>query len=147
MPVVLAQVTDQPLDADALVALVQSPTSGAVACFFGQIRDHDPEASGEVVGITYTHHPDAGRLIGEIVARVVAGIDGDGVALVAAAHRVGRLEVGDLALGVVVATPHRGLGFELCPAIVEAIKEELPIWKQQFEADGRAVWSALGVDQ
>ena len=39
MPVVLAQVTDQPLDADALVALVQSPTSGAVACFFGQIRD------------------------------------------------------------------------------------------------------------
>lgn len=147
MPVVLAQVTDQPLDADALVALVQSPTSGAVACFFGKIRDHDPEASGQVVGINYTHHPDADRLIGEIVARVVSAADLHGVSLVAAAHRVGRLEVDDFALVVAVATPHRELGFALCSAVVEAIKDELPVWKQQFEADGRTAWSGLGLER
>lgn len=147
MPVVHAQVTDQPLDAAALVALVGDPAAGAVACFFGQIRDHDPEASGEVTGIDYSHHPDADRLIGEIVARVVGELDSDGVARVAAAHRVGKLAVGELALVVAVATPHRQLGFALCPAIVEAIKDELPIWKRQFEHDGRTVWSGLGLEQ
>jgi len=145
MPVVHARVTDQPLDAAELTAMVSTPSAGALTCFYGQIRDHDPEASGEVTGIDYTRHPDSDRMIGEIVGRVVDAHDPEGVASVVAVHRVGRLEVGELALVVVVATPHRQLGFALCPAIVEAIKDELPVWKQQFEADGRAVWSGLGL--
>lgn len=145
MPIVHASVTDQELDTAEFISMVSGPTAGALSCFFGQIRDHDPEASGQVTGIEYTQHPDADRLIGQIIERVVAAIDPEGVALVAAAHRVGRLEVGDVALVVTVATPHRELGFVLCQAIVEAIKRELPIWKQQFEADGRAVWSGLGL--
>ena len=45
-----------------------------------------------------------------------------------------------------VATPHRKLGFAVCEAVVEAIKDELPIWKQQEEVDGRQVWSNLGLE-
>ncbi len=145
MPVVRAEVTAEPLDPAAHLALVDSPRTGAVASFVGRVRDHDPEASGEVTGIAYTHHPDAGRLVGEIVGRVVADLDPDGEALVAVSHRVGRLAIGDVALLCVVASPHRELAFRLCPAVVEAIKAELPIWKQQFEASGRTTWSQLGL--
>lgn len=146
MPLIQAGVTTDPLDVEVLRASVESPTAGAVTCFIGQIRDHDPEADGVVTGIDYTHHPDADRLIGPIAERVLQRLDPDGLARVSAMHRVGRLDVGELALVVCVSTAHRRLSFDLCEAVVEAIKAELPIWKQQFEATGRQVWSNLGVE-
>lgn len=145
MAVVLTAVTGEVLDVAAHLAAVEDERAGAVACFIGRIRNHDPEATGEVAEIDYTHHPDADRLLAEIVARVVAEHDPAGEASVAASHRVGRLGVGDVALVCCVATPHRALAFALCAAVVEAIKAELPIWKQQFESSGRAVWSQLGL--
>ena len=126
MGVVLARVTTDPIDLATHLAAVEGPDAGAVASFCGTIRDHDPEAAGVVTGIDYTCHPDADRLI-------------------AVSHRVGRLEVGEIALIACVASAHRGPAFAVCQAVVERIKGELPIWKQQFEADGRAVWSGLGL--
>lgn len=145
MPLIHAGVTTATLDVDALRSAVESPTAGAVTCFIGQIRDHDPEADGVVTGIDYTHHPDANRLIGHIVSRVLDQVDPDALSRVSAVHRVGHLDVGDLALVVCVSTAHRRQAFDICEAVVEAIKAELPIWKQQFEATGRQVWSNLGV--
>ena len=145
MSLVHASVTTEPLDLDALRALVDTPRAGATVCFVGQIRDHDPEARGEVVSIDYSAHPEAPAMIGPIVESVLARRDPQGEAVVAAAHRIGHLAVGDLALVVCVGTPHRELGFRVCEEVVEAIKAELPIWKQQQEADGRQVWSNLGI--
>jgi len=146
MPVVAAFVTDAPLDLPALLASVEDAGSGAVVNFVGRIRDHDPEAAGQVVALDYTAHPDAPRIIGEIADRVAAELDPAGEARIAVAHRIGRLVVGDLALVACVASPHRALGFALCAELVEAVKRDLPIWKQQFEADGRQVWSNLGLE-
>lgn len=147
MPVVHADVVERPLDAAALVALVDTPRAGAVATFVGRIRDHDPEASGEVVALDYTAHPDAPRLIGEIARAVAAEVDADGEALVALEHRIGAgLGVGELAIVVAVSSPHRRRAFALCEALVERVKVELPVWKHQHEASGRATWSNLGLD-
>lgn len=139
-----AWVSAEPIDLPALFARVDAPTHGAVTSFIGQVRDHDPEARGRVVALRYTCHPDAPALIEQIVARTVAEHDPAGEADVAAAHRVGDLDVGDLALVVAVGSAHRDLTFTLCRAVVEAIKHELPVWKQQFEADGSHAWSGLG---
>lgn len=139
-----AWVSAEPIDLPALLARVDDPTHGAVTSFVGQVRDHDPEARGRVVALRYTCHPDAPALIEQIVARTVAEHDPAGEADVAAAHRVGDLDVGDLALVVAVGSAHRDLTFTLCRAVVEAIKHELPVWKQQFEADGSHAWSGLG---
>lgn len=147
MPLVHATVTTEVLDLDQLRNMVDSPRAGATLCFVGQIRDHDPEAQGPVASIDYTAHPDAPAMIGPIIEKVLAELDPDGEALVSAEHRIGHLEVGELALVVCVATPHRKLGFRLCDQVVEAIKAELPIWKQQEEVDGRQVWSNLGLDR
>ena len=143
MPAVLARVSDAVIDRDELVGAVDGGDAGAICVFLGQIRNHDPEATGEVVAIDYTCHPDADRMIGEIAAQQCERLDPEGTARVAVVHRVGHLGVGDLAFAVAVSAGHRGLGFDLIRAVVDATKAELPVWKHQFEAGGRAVWSNL----
>lgn len=138
-----AWIATEAIDLPAMLASVDAPAHGAVASFVGQVRDHDPEATGEVVALRYSCHPDAQRFIDEVVARTVAAHDPEGTTDVSATHRIGDLDVGDLALVVVVGSAHRDLAFTLCRAVVEAIKHELPVWKQQFVADGTHAWSGL----
>ena len=146
MGLVHAVVTTEPLDVAWHANAVVTPRAGALASFTGIIRDHDPEASGEVVGIDYSHHPDAGAMLVRIAERVLAERDQAGQASVAVSHRVGHLDVGEVALACAVATPHRAEAFALCEALVEAVKAELPIWKHQTEASGRTVWSRWSSD-
>lgn len=145
MGCVRAVVSSDVIDPAEHFALVQNEQAGAVASFLGTIRNHDPEAEGEVTGIDYSYHPDAEQILAQIVADVLVELDPADQAQVAVTHRVGRLDVGELALVCVVATPHRAEAFDICRAVVEQIKVRLPIWKQQFEADGRQIWSQLGL--
>ena len=143
MGVVLAEVTDSAVTAAELLDLVRRSDAGAVALFVGVVRDHDPQASRAVVSLDYTCHPSAPERMREIVAGVLASADpGDGCT-VAAAHRIGHLVVGDVAFVVAVSAPHRQLAFAVCEQVVEAVKAGLPVWKQQFEADGSYRWSGL----
>lgn len=136
--VVRADVIDTPLDTDALVAEVNDDRCGAVASFFGVIRNHD--GGHDVTGIEYSHHPSANRVIAEIAA----GFTGrDGVHAISVVHRVGTLTVGDVALVAVVAAEHRGQAFAAVSDLVDAIKAGLPIWKRQELTDGGHEWTNL----
>ncbi|MDO5533794.1 MAG: molybdenum cofactor biosynthesis protein MoaE [Propionibacteriaceae bacterium] len=146
MPAVVTRVTSDPLDAAAHDSAVAGPDAGAVVAFHGVIRDHDPEAEGVVTGIDYTAHPDAQTVLEGLVADVLARLDPDGAARVAVSHRIGHLDVGELALVCCVASAHRAAAFALCAEVVEVIKAGLPIWKHQTEESGRRVWSNLGVE-
>lgn len=140
----LAGVTEEQLDPVALELSVVSPACGAALTFTGIVRNHDPEATGTVTSLDYSAHPDAGAVLAKIVARHVRGPgDPGGEVRVAAAHRIGHLDVGDLALVVSVASAHRAEAFEVCRAVVEDIKAEVPIWKKQQTASGEAHWVGL----
>ena len=139
----LAEVAPDILDETALLRLVERRDAGAATLFVGRVRDHDPQATGEVVGLDYTAHPSATEKLAEIVTNALAAADPDGGTVVAVAHRIGHLDVGDTAFVVAVSAAHRRLTFELCELIVERVKAQLPIWKQQFEADGSYRWSGL----
>lgn len=139
----VAEVTDQPIDHEALVRTVARPEAGATSLFLGTVRDNDPHAQGEVVALDYTCHPSAYTLIGEIATGVLEDADPDGACVVALAHRVGRLVVGDTAFAVAVSSAHRAIAMDVCGRLVEEVKRSLPIWKQQFEADGSYRWSGL----
>lgn len=141
--VLIAEVSPKPIDPTALLGLVTRPQSGATALFVGQVRDHDPEAEGEVVGLDYTCHPSAGERISQIAADVLARLDPGSQTTVALAHRVGRLGVGEVVFVVAVSAPHRREAFEVCEGLVEQVKSQLPIWKQQFEADGSYRWPGV----
>jgi molybdopterin synthase catalytic subunit len=136
----LAVISAEPLDLDAHLAAVDDAAVGAVTTFVGRVRDHDPDAATAVVALEYSAHPDAEAALRRI-AEAAAGSSG---ALVAVSHRVGRLAVGDAAVVIAVAAPHRAEAFEVCRAVIEAIKTDLPVWKRQVESDGTAKWLGLG---
>jgi molybdopterin synthase catalytic subunit len=128
---------DEPLDVAQHLAAVSGADSGAVVTFIGQVRDHDPSASGPVVGIEYSAHPDAEAVLAHLVAALPADVR------VAVSHRVGMLEVGDLALVACVASAHRDTAYAASRDLIEAIKRELPVWKRQLQADDTSTWVGL----
>lgn len=136
--VAFARVVDEPLDLQEHLDAVASPRFGAVATFIGQIRDHDPGASGEVESIDYTCHPDAGRIMEEIAVRFAGPEVG-----IAVSHRIGHVAVGGLALVACVASAHRAEAYAVSRDLVEAIKADLPIWKRQVEVGGTESWVGL----
>jgi molybdopterin synthase catalytic subunit len=135
--VALAVVTDRPLDAEAVEAAVLSAADGALVTFRGVIRDHDSGRSVE--SLDYSAHPDAAAFLHESCARVAAETG----LVVAAAHRIGALAIGDVALVAAVAAPHRAEAFAACAALVDDIKASVPIWKRQHRPDGATEWVGL----
>lgn len=136
-PAVLAVVTEAPLDRAAIEGFVLSRQDGALVTFEGVIRDHD---HGEAVtALDYSAHPDAERFLRETCAEVAreTGLR------VAAAHRVGALTIGDVALVASVAAPHRAEAFAACALLVDRIKQRTPIWKRQHLDGGATEWVNL----
>ncbi len=60
------------------------------------------------------------------------------------AHRIGMLEIGDPALVCAVSAAHRGQAFDVCSELVDRIKAQVPIWKEQFFTDGTVEWVGAG---
>ena len=148
--IVAANITRENIDLGKHNTAVRSSRCGALAIFVGQVRDHDPDAEGEVVALEYSAHPDAETVLAALLDRVVESVadqsdrtGGTDEIRVAATHRIGNLEVGDDALVVTVAAAHRAEAFAVCREVVEAIKAELPIWKRQWEHDGGSSWVGL----
>jgi molybdopterin synthase catalytic subunit len=132
-----AAITDERIDRDALETFVLSASDGALVVFEGVIRDHDHGSA--VTALDYSAHPDAERFLAS-VCREVAESSG---LFVAAAHRIGSLVVGDVALVAAVAAPHRALAFDTCALLIDRIKAEVPIWKRQHLSDGATEWVGL----
>lgn len=117
-------------------AWVGHESAGAIVGFCGVVRDHD--GGRDVRRLSYSAHPSAGDVVARIAERIAAGADG--VRALAVSHRVGDLAIGDEALVCAVAADHRGQAFDVCRALVEAVKAELPVWKLQVFADGDEEW-------
>ncbi|MCM6776461.1 molybdenum cofactor biosynthesis protein MoaE [Nocardia sp. CDC159] len=130
----LTGIVDTALDPAAAEAAVSGPAYGAVVVFTGKVRDHD---GGQAVSaLEYSAHPQAERFLHKICDEVAtaAGLP------VAAVHRIGSLGIGDPAIVVAVAAPHRAAAFTTCAELVDRIKHEVPIWKRQLFADGLSEW-------
>ncbi|MGN6125420.1 MAG: molybdenum cofactor biosynthesis protein MoaE, partial [Humibacter sp.] len=136
-PVVLATISEEPLDESAVRDAVGSESDGAVVVFLGVVRNHD--GGRRVTALEYSAHPDAERFLRECCRRVA---DATGLR-VAAAHRVGELVVGDVALIAAVASAHRAEAFAACADLVDEIKAGVPIWKRQRFEDGASEWVGL----
>ncbi|PKW26105.1 molybdenum cofactor biosynthesis protein MoaE [Phycicoccus duodecadis] len=136
--VALVAVRDEPLSVDEALAAVRHPACGGVALFVGLVRDHDHGDS--VTGLDYSAHPSAEATMREVCDEVLASSD---ALRVAAVHRTGTLAIGDLAVVVAAAAPHRGQAFDACRAIIDTLKARTPIWKHQQLGDGSAEWVGM----
>jgi molybdopterin synthase catalytic subunit len=142
--VVSAVLSAEPISVDRAIAAVESDTAGAVVSFSGVVRNHD---SGKPVDrLSYSAHPTAHRIMSDVVAQLVAEHSGEAAQPVRiwAAHRIGMLEIGDPALVCAVAAAHRGQAFAVCAELVDRIKAQVPIWKEQFFSDGTVEWVGAG---
>ena len=154
--VVSAVLSAEPISVDQAIAAVESDTAGAVVSFSGVVRNHD--GGKQVNRLSYSAHPTAHQVMSDVVARLVAeqnaasGTTGDAATgdaaaqpvRIWAAHRIGMLEIGDPALVCAVSAAHRGQAFAVCSELVDRIKEQVPIWKEQFFSDGTVEWVGVG---
>jgi molybdopterin synthase catalytic subunit len=131
----LLEVRDQPLSVDEVLVVVSDPGAGGTCVFVGTVRDVD---SGKVVTeLDYTAHPTVSKVFSEIADEVAASYP---VSALAAVHRVGELKVGDIAVVVAAAAPHRGEAFAACRRLIDELKIRAPIWKHQRFDDGGEEW-------
>ena len=128
-------ISERPLDADAVAARVVGPDAGGVVSFVGAVRDN---ARGRMIRhLVYEAYP--AMALAEMERICDAAAQRWPGARVAIAHRVGHLEVGDLAVVVVAAAAHRAEAFEACRFAIDTLKETVPIWKKEVSTDG-AYW-------
>ena len=128
----LIQITRESLDRDALVAAVSHPGVGGIVVFEGVVRDN---ARGKQVRyLEYDVYPE--MAIQQIRAIIAEAEKRWGVDRVAVSHRIGRLEIGEASVIIVVATPHRAEAFEACRYIIDTLKTTVPIWKKEVATNG-----------
>ncbi len=125
-----------PLDPAALQRELHDRRAGACVVFEGWVRDHndgravralDYEAFDELAG------REAARILDEARQRF-------DVYALRCVHRVGALQIGDLAVWVGVIAAHRGAAFDACRYVIDEAKARLPIWKKEHYADGASDW-------
>ena len=139
-PVLFARVDDTPITIEECTDAVGDATAGAVVSFAGVVRNHDEDRG--VTWLRYSAHPSAQTVLEEVAREVALAHPG---CRIAAAHRVGDLGIGDVALACAVASAHRAEAFAACAALVDQIKARVPIWKEQGFTDGSTEWvAALG---
>ena len=132
-----AAVGTEPLDVAEHAELVDDPAAGAVVTFAGVVRDHDGGRAVPRAGATAPTPPPPPwwrRWPPTIAARA------PGVRALAVSHRVGALDIGEVALACAVAADHRQAAFATCAELVDEVKRALPVWKHQVFADGTDEW-------
>ena len=130
------RITRHPIPVSELAKALRAPVDGAVVIFEGIVRNHS--GSRSTLYLEYeAYEPMAIRKMEELgsEARKKYAIDGIGMI-----HRLGRLEIGETSVAIVVTAEHRRAAFEACHYAIDRLKQIVPIWKKEYFADG-AVWS------
>jgi molybdopterin synthase catalytic subunit len=133
--------TSEPLDVEEARRIVEDPSCGAVVVFCGNVRDRN---RGEEV--TRLEYEALERMVDGEMARIFEGVqaefgDADGseperALSMYCAHRTGVVGVGEPSVVIAVASPHRAAAFDAARALIDRLKERLPVWKKEIYADG-----------
>ena len=121
---------------EALRSELADPACGGYAAFEGWVRDSNE--GQRVRALEYEAFEalalrEGERIVQEAVARF-------GVAHAACVHRVGHLDVGELAVWVGVSAAHRDEAFRACRYIIDEVKQRVPIWKKEHYVNGDSGW-------
>ncbi len=124
------------LNVEALKATAIDPACGALVTFEGWVRNQNE--GHDVTALEYEAYEQLARIEGNGILE--EAIEKFGLNQAVCIHRTGRLEIGDVAVWVGVATPHRDAAFKACRYIIDEIKVRVPIWKKEHYATGDSGW-------
>jgi MoaE-MoaD fusion protein len=131
--------TDQQLSLDRCIAAVSGEGYGGIVTFTGMVRLHSRGTT--IDHLEYeAYAPMAIKVMARLCEDIEAEIAG---ARLAVEHRVGHLAIGEIAVVIAAAAPHRAEAFTACRAMIDRLKDNVPIWKKEVSVDG-ASWVGLG---
>ncbi len=131
------QLLETPLQSQDCIDFVQNDESGGTVVFIGAVRNNTK--GRPVVRLEFeAYAPMATSEMRKIAERVGERWSAERVAI---HHRVGVLDIGEIAVIIALATPHRQAAFEACQYAIDTLKETVPIWKKEIFEDGE-VWVA-----
>jgi molybdopterin synthase catalytic subunit len=136
-----ARVVSERIDVGSVTDAVRQPGNGAIVTFEGTTRDST--GGRRVLRLEYEAHVSmAEKVLGQVLQETAVrfGIDD-----IAARHRIGRLNIGDVSLAVAAAAPHRPEAFLATQYAVDRIKHVVPVWKRESFEDGE-VWVGVACD-
>jgi molybdopterin synthase catalytic subunit len=130
------RITRDPVAASELAVPLRAANDGAVVIFEGFVRNHSRGRT--TLYLEYeAYEPMAIRKMEELGAEAKQKFSIDGIGIV---HRLGRLEIGETSVAIIVTAEHRRAAFEACQFAIDRLKQVVPVWKKEYFADG-AVWA------
>lgn len=130
------ELAEQAIDTAALRLSMADARAGAFVAFEGWVRNHHEGRA--VSGLDYDAYHELALAEGR---RILAELKAQGEVFDArCVHRVGALQLGELAVWVGVCAAHRDAAFAACRHIIDAIKADVPIWKREHYSDADAAW-------
>ncbi|MFI5357103.1 MAG: molybdenum cofactor biosynthesis protein MoaE [Opitutales bacterium] len=130
------RIVAQPLDPSSLKVALLDPQAGACVIFEGWARNHN-----EGRQVQYLEYEAYAKLAEAEGAAILAEAEQKfPIQAAVCLHRVGRLQIGDLAVWVGVCAAHRGAAFEACRYLIDEVKARVPIWKKEHYASGASEW-------
>jgi molybdopterin synthase catalytic subunit len=133
------QLLATPLSLDRCLAAVGGSGMGGITTFTGMVRRHS-----RGVQVDHLEYEAYGAMAVREMTRLCDEIEAEIAGTrIAVEHRVGRLEVGDIAVVIAAAAPHRAEAFTACRAMIDRLKDRVPIWKKEIGDDGEE-WVGLG---
>jgi molybdopterin synthase catalytic subunit len=130
------ELTRERIDAEGIVKAMKAGEDGAVVVFDGIVRNNT--RGRETLFLDYEAY-DA-MAVTQMQVLAAQAVEKFGVRDVCIVHRLGKLEVGETSVLIVVASAHRAAGFDACRWMIDTLKKTVPIWKKEHFADG-AVWA------
>jgi len=124
------------IDSEAILQRIKAPEHGAVVVFDGIVRNHT--RGRRTLYLDYEAYEAMAQKQMEDLRR--QALEQFKIGEVIIQHRLGRLEIGETSVLIVVASPHRGPAFDACRWLIDALKRTVPIWKKEYFEDG-AVWA------
>jgi len=131
-----ASIVTEPIPIESAVNSIKRAQDGAVVVFEGVVRNNT--RGRRTLYLDYEAYAEmALEQMDNLAERALAGFTVRDVAII---HRLGRLQIGETSVLVVVAAPHRADAFDACRWIIDTLKRTVPIWKKEYFEDG-AVWA------
>jgi molybdopterin synthase catalytic subunit len=132
------RITEAPFDTASLRERLLTPSAGACTTFEGWVRDHNQGRA--VAWLEYEAYEALAVKEGERILEEAR--ERFALEAVSAVHRVGRLEIGEMAVWVGVSAGHRDAAFAACRYVIDEVKHRVPIWKREGYLDGDTEWVA-----
>jgi len=130
------QIVRERIDTEAVVGRLKRPADGAAVIFEGVVRDNT--RGRRTLYLAYEAYE--AMALKQMESLAMEARARFGVRAASIVHRLGRLEIGETSVLIVVAAAHRGAAFEACRWIIDTLKKTVPIWKKEYFEDG-AVWA------